>query len=57
MSRKRTGLRNRFRSGRSTYSKMYKKTYRDTYGHFENGRKLRTEVIAGRALPFFYTGG
>ncbi len=37
MSRKRTGLRNRFRQGRSTYSVLRKGRTSDTYGTWVNG--------------------
>lgn len=50
MSRKRTGLRNRHRTGRSTYSRAGKHDRRDTYGTWSSGRQDRPEVIAGRTL-------
>lgn len=48
--RHRTGLRNRSRTGRSTYSKRRKSVAADFYGQWERGRVVRPEVIAGHAL-------
>jgi len=47
--RKRTGLRNRYRSrGRSRYSRLGKRRDADSYGHYINGRQDRPDMIAGR---------
>lgn len=51
--RHRTGLRNRFRSGRSAYSKRNKGRYGDRYGTWDRGKRVGgTEVIAGRAMDY-----
>jgi hypothetical protein len=50
MSRKRTGLRNRFRSGRSVYSLKDKHASRDRYGKFTSGKQDTPDVIAGRTI-------
>jgi hypothetical protein len=50
MARKRTGLRNRYRSGRSTYCAQDKAKSRDRYGKYMNGKCLDSDVIAGRTL-------
>lgn len=50
MSRKRTGLRNRNRGGKSTYSRLHKGRNADRYGKF-TGQGF-TDTIAGRT--FFY---
>lgn len=50
--RHRTGLRNRFRSGRSSYSVKDKRRRADTYGSFERGHRTRAEVIAGTTLTY-----
>lgn len=52
MGRKQTGLRNRHRDGRSTYSRKGKGDRRDSYGSYTAGRQDRAEVIAGRTLSF-----
>lgn len=51
MARKRTGLRNRHRSGRSTYSAQNKCRQADMYGEYQNGRQLKNDVIASHVLP------
>lgn len=50
MGRKQTGLRNRYRSGRSTYSICHKSRTADKYGVYDKGRQLRADVLAGTAL-------
>lgn len=50
MARKCTGLRNRFRSGRGTYSIKRKRTTADRYGTYVNGRPTAPEVISGRSV-------
>lgn len=51
MARKRTGLRNRYRQGgRSTYSVERKARSADMYGKYQNGRQVKNDVVAGRAL-------
>lgn len=45
--RKRTGLRNRFRTGRSTYSGEHKSVGSDRYGEYTNGIRKTGEVVAG----------
>lgn len=47
MSRKRTGLRNKFRSGRSAYSIHQKSRSADDYGAYVNGANKVGENIAG----------
>lgn len=48
MSRKRTGLRNRYRSGgQSPYSRQNKKRSADLYGEMQNGKVQRQDIIAG----------
>lgn len=46
MSRKRTGLRNKYRSGKSTYSKRNKRAVADQYGRYVNGIQQSPERIA-----------
>jgi hypothetical protein len=46
MARRRTGLRNRKRTGRSTYSKLGKARSADYYGSYVNGRQVSPERIA-----------
>jgi len=48
--RKRTGIRNRYRTGRGSYSLKRKSESRDRYGKFTNGRRDTADVIAGRTL-------
>lgn len=48
MAKKRTGLRNRYRSGRSTYSVQHKSRQADIYGKMTNGKIDSQDVIAGR---------
>jgi len=43
--RLRTGLRNRHRTGRSTYSRENKAAVADRYGEFENGRRKTADRI------------
>ena len=50
MARKRTGLSNRFRSGRSTYSIKGKGKNADKYGSYTQGRIQTNESIAGRSI-------
>jgi hypothetical protein len=52
MARKRTGIRNRYRSGKSSYSVKGKSTSRDRYGKFTNGRQDTPDVVAGRTLHY-----
>ena len=57
MGRKRTGLRNRRRSGgRSVYSVERKARTADRYGEYQNGRQVKQDVIAGHALKWHETG-
>lgn len=49
-----SGLRNRHRpNGRSPYARQGKHNSRDTYGQWDNGRQVRTDVIAGRNMPYY----
>lgn len=57
MSRKSSGLRNRFRSGRGTYSLQRKSTGADRYGTFHAGVQSSADVIAGRTLTYARRGG
>lgn len=50
--RHRTGLRNRFRNGKGTYSKKDKRKDADSYGTFVQGKRTRAETIAGRSLAY-----
>lgn len=52
MSRKRTGLRNRDRGGRSTYSTKNKGALADRYGQWTLGRQDRPDVIAGHQVSY-----
>lgn len=45
MARKSTGLRNRHRGGRGTYSRNRKNHAADSYGRYENGRLTVPERI------------
>ena len=46
--RKRTGLHNRGKSGRSTYSVKNKRREADSYGSYQSGRSVTGETIAGK---------
>jgi hypothetical protein len=48
--RKCTGLRNKNRSGRSTYSIKHKSTKADKYGSYLQGRMTVNENIGGHAI-------
>jgi hypothetical protein len=48
--RKESGLRNRFRDGRHSYSRKGKAARRDTYGAYNNGVNTLGENIAGRRV-------
>jgi len=50
MGRRQTGLRNRYRTGRSTYSIERKSRGADRYGSYLNGRQTKSDVIAGETL-------
>lgn len=50
--RKQTGLRNRFRSGRSTYSVKGKSKVGDKYGAWDKGTQTRSEVVNGKTLTY-----
>lgn len=50
--RSHTGLRNRHRSGRSTYSIKRKASVKDRYGKFNQGRQETPDVIAGHVLNY-----
>jgi hypothetical protein len=50
MSRKRTGLRNRFRNGRGKYSTTHKARKADRYGEYSTGKLIRSELIAGNVI-------
>lgn len=54
MSRKHTGLRNRHRRGHglSTYAKKGKRRNADTYGTCVQGKRVGTEIIAGRVMQY-----
>lgn len=46
MARRRTGLRNRKRTGRSTYSRLGKSRSADYYGSYASGKQVTPERIA-----------
>lgn len=54
MSRRSTGLRNRYRKssgkGRSTYSAKNKSRERDTYGEYNRGHVVTPDSIAGHQM-------
>lgn len=52
MGRKHTGLRNRYRTGRSTYSVLNKGRRADRYGAFEQGRQRSPDIIAGHSVSY-----
>lgn len=52
MGRKRTGLRNRFRTGRSKYSTEHKAFTADRYGEYDQGKSKRPEKVAGRTIEY-----
>lgn len=52
MARKQTGLRNRYRSGRSQYNIKGKSSRADRYGAWEQGRQVRSEIVAGHLLSY-----
>lgn len=49
MARKRTGLSNRFRSGRSKYSAEAKSKSGDRYGAWVNGKQTTPDIVTGHA--------
>jgi hypothetical protein len=57
--RKRTGLRNKFRTGRSSYSISGKAKTADRYGSYNGGQAIRSESIAGKVFESmtWLTGG
>jgi len=52
--RKRTGLRNKWRRGKgvSTYGLHEKRKQSDTYGTWQQGKRVGLEVIAGRTMNY-----
>jgi hypothetical protein len=49
--RKRTGIRNRYRShGSGTYCRQTKRLTRDRYGTYVNGKQTDPENINGRSI-------
>ena len=54
MARKRTGLRNKYRSGRSTYSLKKKSRNKDHYGKFVG--RFCEDIIAGHAVRYEAVG-
>jgi len=48
--RRGSGLRNRHRNGKHSYSRKGKGSSRDSYGKFDNGRRVQPEKIAGRTV-------
>jgi hypothetical protein len=52
VSRKRTGLRNRNRTGKHTYFLKHKSGTGDRYGEWAQGYQLRPDVIAGRVMTY-----
>lgn len=48
--RHQTGLRNRYRRGKSSYCTNKKSQTRDKYGKCEIGRQQEADIIAGHAL-------
>jgi hypothetical protein len=48
--RHQTGLRNRYRSGRSPYSIKRKGLQADTYGSYSGGTLTRAENVAGKTI-------
>ena len=52
MGRKQTGLANRRRSGRSTYSKQHKSRGADRYARWSNGKRETADIIAGATLNY-----
>jgi hypothetical protein len=49
--RNRSGLRNKTRTGRSTYCAKDKSSVRDFYGTWINGRRTSAEKVNGRTIP------
>jgi hypothetical protein len=52
MARKRTGISNRRRHGRSTYSTQHKAAKADRYGSWTGGRQERSDTIGGHACTW-----
>lgn len=50
--RKSSGLRNKYRSGRSTYNVKNKSAKRDVYGSWTNGTQIVLERINGTVLSY-----
>jgi len=59
LARKQTGLRNRYRrgAGLSTYARQGKRKLADSYGSWQSGKRVGSEVIAGRSLAYSFIGG
>ena len=55
--RKRTGLHNRGKRGRSAYALRKKRSAADRYGTWDNGRRTGSEVVAGRSLTYDMRAG
>lgn len=51
---KQTGLRNRYRRGHglSTYAKVGKRKLADSYGSWQAGKRVSSEIVAGRAMTY-----
>lgn len=49
-SKRGSGLRNRFRSGKSTYCVKHKGRRADRYGSFTNGKQQGVDTIAGHPM-------
>ncbi len=52
IGRRHTGLRNRFRNGRSSYSVKGKGRRADRYGAWEQGRQRTPDIIAGHSISY-----
>lgn len=50
--RKRTGLRNKFRSGQGAYSRNRKRQISDSYGSYDRGVRSTPEVVAGHTVQW-----
>lgn len=57
MGRKSSGLRNKYRTGRSTYSVKRKSANKDHYGSYTGGVLRSAENIAGHSISAQLRGG
>lgn len=52
--KKASGLRNRFRSGKSSYARKGKGRQSDKYGTYNSGKQTAHDIINGRVLALHH---